>query len=112
MLIYLSPKFSDDRIEVSVVGDIITINGEAFDFSPLAPGATLPYAAINSPHFAGDVLRDSAGELIVTLLYPHGTTAPYDSRFPLPISVTEDGPVTLPPTDEEPVPGIEGELTA
>jgi len=100
MLIHLSPQFSSERLSVVVTGEVVTLNGEDFDFTPLEPGGSLPLEALNSPWFVRDVQRDSTGELVLTLLFPHATDAPYDSRFPQPISVTGDGPVSLPPAEE------------
>lgn len=103
MIIKLSPVRADgERLEAETTGEVLTVNGERFDFSPLAPGATLPAEAIGSPWFRGAVERDSAGELVITLTFPHGANAPEESRFPLPISVSADGPVNLPPADGEP----------
>jgi hypothetical protein len=101
MLIHLSPKFSGDRLAISVAGEVVTLNGEAFDFAPLEAGGTLPLDALNSPWFVRDVQRDSAGELVLTLNFPHATDASYDARFPQPVSVTTDGPVNLPDPEPE-----------
>jgi len=103
MLIKLSPVFvfDDTRIAVEVTGDVVTINGEAFDFGPLEPGGSIPAEAVNTQYFIGDISRDSVGEIVLTLTYPHAPYAPHDSRFPLPISVIEDGPVSLPSPENE-----------
>lgn len=80
---------------VSVQGDVITINGEAFDFSQLTKGSTLPADAIDSEYFVGDVKREN-GDIELTLLLPIGVNATEAQRFPEPITVTSDGTVTLP----------------
>lgn len=96
MRISLTPVFSDSpRIAASVAGDVLTINGESFDFSPLPEGATLPAGAIDSPHFIGPVERID-GELHLTLRFPHGFDASEALRFPEPIHMTSDGPVLFP----------------
>ena len=77
-------------------GDILTINGEAFDFSGIPAGATLPRAAITCDGIAGDVTRDAAGVLTVPVILPHGTEAPEETRFPAPLIDVADGPVELP----------------
>ena len=100
MFINLSPVRADEHLTVAVAGDTLTINGEAFDFSPLEDGATLPQDAIESEHFAGPVERIN-GELHVTLRLPHGANAPHETRFPSPIHFTGNGEVALPPYDEE-----------
>lgn len=110
MIIDLSPVRSDSQISVAVNGDSLSINGEAFDFSPLQDGDTLPRSAIDSPWFAGDVKRVD-GVLHVTLMFPHGSYADEAARFPVPITVIQDGPVTLPDSGHvdpsEPVSGPE-----
>lgn len=100
MKIALSPIFSDSpQIAASVSGDVLTINGQVFDFSPLPDGATLPAGAIDSPHFIGPVERID-GELHLTLRFPHGWNASEALRFPEPIHMVGDGPVPF-PTDTE-----------
>lgn len=98
MLIQLSPVRMDETLKVSRAGDALTINGQGFDFTQLPEGAKLPTDAIGSEHFAGPVERIS-GELHITLRFPHGPTPSHAVAFPAPITVTQDGPVSL-PTDE------------
>lgn len=100
MFIKLSPVRSDEAIEVVKKGDTLTINGEAFDYSHLPEGATLPSEAIDSEHFVGQVERIN-GELHLTLRLPHGPNPSQVVAFPEPIRITEDGPITL-PFDPEP----------
>jgi hypothetical protein len=104
MLINLSPQFSDRRISVTVTGDVVNINGVDFDFTPLEVGASIPAEAVSLEYFWGFINRDDAGELVMTLMFPHDWYASYDARFPQPISVTEDGPVNLPDPEAEPDP--------
>lgn len=81
-------------------GDTLYVCGEVFDFSPLNEGDVLPAAAITSEHFTGTLpLVD--GVLHMTLRFPFGLNAPEETRFPAPIHVTEDGPITLPPYEGE-----------
>lgn len=95
MLINFSPIRSDRALEITKTGETLTINGESFDFSQLADGATLPREAINCQWICRDVERIN-GELIIPILFPHGPNASEAVRFPVPITVTEDGPVALP----------------
>jgi hypothetical protein len=95
MQINLSPVRSSTALTVSTVGDVLTINGEAFDFSQLPEGATLPAGAIDSDYFAGPIERIN-GELHLTLRLPHGPNPSQAVAFPQPITVTQDGPVELP----------------
>lgn len=95
MIVKFSPVRRDETIAVSLAGDVLTINGQPFDFTQLQEGATLPAEAIDSEHFAGPVERID-GELHLTLLLPHGPNPSPAVAFPQPITVTADGPVELP----------------
>jgi hypothetical protein len=46
MQIKLSPVRCDDNLALHRAGDILTINDEAYDFSPLPEGAILPRASV------------------------------------------------------------------
>lgn len=96
MKITLSPQRRDDALTVSKVGDVLTINGEAFDFSNLPDGGTLPAGTVPCDWIAGDVDRID-GELQLTLILPLGPP-PWsaDVSAPTSITVTADGPITLP----------------
>lgn len=99
MIIKLSPVFSDDpAISVHVSGDIVTVNGESFDFSPIPAGYVLPLEAIGSQLFHGPVVRDQDGTLTITLRFPHPEYADESMRFPASITVLEDGHVPFPLT--------------
>lgn len=95
MIINLSPQRRDDRLTLSKKGDVLTINGEAFDFSAVPDGATLPASAVNSPFIAGDVTR-VGGTLTVSLLLPHGPEPSQAVAFPADIKANADGKITLP----------------
>lgn len=95
MKIILSPVRMEEALAVTRQGDTLAVNGEAFDFSPLTEGATLPREAIKSDWFCGPVER-TGGELVVTLRLPHGANAPESTRFPQPLYMTADGAVPLP----------------
>lgn len=98
MNITLSPVRLNETLTASRAGDVLTLNGQAFDFGPLPEGATLPAEAIDSPWIVGPVSRIN-GQLHLTLRLPHGPNPSQAVAFPDPIHVTEDGPVPL-PTDE------------
>lgn len=102
MKIYLSPVRTDDDLIASVAGDVLTVNGESLDFSQLPEGAMLPAEAIDSEWVFGPVERIN-GELHLTLRLPHGPNPSPAVAFPEPITVTEDGPISL-PFDPEPEP--------
>ena len=98
MYIKLSPQRSDKRLTLEKQNQTLIINGESFDFSELPEGATLPRDAIVSDVITSDVERID-GEIHLTVLLPHGANAPEETRFPEPISATEDGIIALPPYD-------------
>lgn len=99
MKITLSPMRSDVPLTLAREGDTLTINGETFDFSDLAEGATLTREAVACDWLASDVER-IGGVLHLTLILPHGPNAPEETRFPAPITVEDDGPIEIPPYDE------------
>jgi len=105
MHITLTPQFRDDQLTLHRAGDVLTVNGVAYDFGPLPDGATLPRGAMDCEWLEGDVTRIS-GVLHLTLILPHGGNAPVETRFPAPLDLTRDGPVELPlydaPIDEAP----------
>lgn len=94
MLITLSPQVRYDTLTMSVDGDVLTINGEDYDFSPLTEGAELPADAVDSPFVVGVVTRVS-GELRVTVILPITETATPEQANPQPVSITSGG-VPLP----------------
>lgn len=100
MQIKFTPMRRDDALALSVAGDVLTINGEAFDFSGVPEGATLPREAVTCDWLASNVER-IGGQITLTLILPHGAKAPQETLFPAPVSVT-DGPVPLPPYDTVP----------
>lgn len=103
MHINLFPVRLDEPMLLDREGDVLYVNGEAFDFGQLLEGATLPRKAVLSDWFPGEVNRID-GELHLTLRLPHGPNAPESTRFPVPIEVLEDGPVELPIYDSIPDP--------
>lgn len=95
MIIKLSPQRRDDTLTLSKKGDVLTINGEEFDFSVVPDGATLPAAAVQSTFIAGDVYRNG-GTLTVPLILPHGAAPSEAVAFPEDIKANADGKITLP----------------
>lgn len=95
LIVSFSPRRDDSDLELYRSGDALTINGKAFDFSPLPNGATLPASAIDSPLFCGDVERID-GVLHVSLILPHGPNPPHHVAFPSPLTVTQDGEIEVP----------------
>lgn len=95
MKITLSPQVRDDNLMLSKKGDTLTINGTAYDFSPLPDGAILPADAVACEYIIGEVKRVD-GQLHLTLLMPIAWDAPHEACFPAPIINPPDGAITLP----------------
>lgn len=98
MIINFSPVNCDTPLpEVVYSKDGLTINGQLFDFGPLADGATLPVQAIDSEWFKGLAVERIDGEINLTLLLPYSVVPPSDAvAFPKPLRVTKAGSVNLP----------------
>ncbi len=94
MRIDLSPIRSETPLAVHRAGEVISLDGTAYDLSPLPEGATLPGAALCEA-VVGDVTR-VGGALRLTLALPHGIDAPEAARFPAPLDPAPEGPVDLP----------------
>ncbi|UVL16148.1 hypothetical protein LOY27_09920 [Pseudomonas atacamensis] len=95
MKIILSPQRRDDTLTLSKNGSVLTINGEAFDFSQMNEGDTLPRDAIDCEWFVGDVEKVE-GALVITLFLPNPENYSPEQAFPVPIVNIPDGPISLP----------------
>jgi len=95
MKIILSPQRREDSLVLHKLGDQLTVNGELFDFSPLADGDTLPDGAIQSEWFVGDVTREQ-GKLTLHLLLPIPAHYSPAQAFPEDLVDVADGEVVLP----------------
>lgn len=95
MHIKLSPQRRDGTLAVSKQGDVLTINGTAYDFSVIPDGALLPKDATDCEWLDSDVERID-GVLRFTLLLPHGADASESARFPADIVNPTDGDLELP----------------
>lgn len=73
---------------------ILTVDGTNYDLSELPDGATAEHPVLSTAARNGDDYTVS-----ITLRYRHG--APEATTFPEPITVTKNGPITLPPYDAE-----------
>lgn len=88
-------------LSVSAQGDVLTINGEAFDFSQLQEGETLMNSSgepsVTSKYIKGDVTREN-GYITLNLRLPYSYGAGQFVRYPNPnpLVIDTDGPVTLP----------------
>jgi hypothetical protein len=95
MIIKLSPQRRDDELVVTKRSDVLTINGERFDFREVPEGAVLPASAVDCEFVVGDITRLN-GELIMTLLLPCGAEASAQANYPADIVNPPDGNVSLP----------------
>lgn len=100
MRISFTPQRRDDALTVSKLGDVLTINGEAFNFSSLPPGATIPAGEVPCPWIVGPVERVGS-DLRLTLILPHGPSPAAAVANPTDLTNPPDGPVAI-PHDEEP----------
>ncbi len=98
MKITLNPVRMDKRLDLSVKGDVLTLNGEALDLSAMPEGARVPRHAVECEWLATDITR-VAGVLCFGLILPHGARAPQETLFPKDIQVKRNGAVKLPPFD-------------
>ncbi|MNE82119.1 hypothetical protein D3C80_1788160 [compost metagenome] len=95
MQINLSPQRRDDALTVSKSGEVLTINGDQFDFSSLPEGATIPAGNVPCEWIVGPVERIS-GEIHLTLILPHGSNPSAAVAFPEPIINPADGVIAVP----------------
>ena len=88
--INLSPVRNETETQASWVAPVLTVNNEPYDLSALEDGAT------HSGHpVLGEVTR-SGDTYECTIMLGHGKNAPEATRFPAPLSVTQDGVIELP----------------
>lgn len=93
MRISLSPVRSDEALTVEKAGDILTINGEAFDFTSIPDGGEVREVPCN--WVVGPVGRVE-GAIHITLLLPHGQNPSHAVAFPAAITDAVDGVISLP----------------
>ncbi|MGB8923460.1 MAG: hypothetical protein WCC61_18405 [Pseudomonas sp.] len=106
MRIELRPIRSDNTLSLIRSGDSLMVNGEVFDFSPLADGDTLPAAAISSQWFAGQVDRVD-GQLALTIFLPLPINFSPEQAYPEPLLSVPDGVVGLPQPLADPAVAVE-----
>jgi hypothetical protein len=97
MRISFAPQRRDDALNLSKTGDVLSINGEAFDFSNIPDGASLPSGAVPCDWImSNSYIERVGGELQLTLVLPIGPNPSQTIAFPQPITVTADGPIAVP----------------
>lgn len=95
MDIILVPQRRDDDQVVSVLGDVITLNGVEYDFSPLSDGDFLDSDAFEEGGLVLGAKREG-GKLTITMILALGAEPSEAARFPQPLTNVADGPVELP----------------
>ncbi|WP_353231859.1 hypothetical protein [Pseudomonas helleri] len=95
MKIFMSPQRRDDTVSYQRSGDVIIVNGEAFDFSKVEEGDVLPREAIKSEWFSGRVTRVN-GELELNLILPNPWNYSQAQAFPSLMRITKNGLLDLP----------------
>lgn len=95
VIINLCPQRSEAALVVTKAGDVLDINGEPFDFSVIPDGATIPADDVACYFVIGEVSRE-AGQIVLTMLFPHGPNPPPHVAFPAPLVDVPDGPVVFP----------------
>jgi hypothetical protein len=89
------PQWGRPEPVMSVAGDVLTINGAAFDFGALPDGATLPRAAVDCDWLASDVERIDGVVQATVIAHLDDTAALDQPEAPWMINTT-DGPLILP----------------
>jgi hypothetical protein len=69
MQIIRTPQRNDASLDFSVDGDVLTINGEAYDFSSIPEGGHVE--SVPCDWIVGPVGREG-GEIVLTLIEPYG----------------------------------------
>ncbi|OJF97562.1 hypothetical protein [Pararhizobium antarcticum] len=103
MNISFSPQRRNDALIIEKAGEVLTINGTAFDFSVIPEGATLPASAVDCEFITGNVQRIE-GILHLTMILPHGPDPSADVANPADLSMPPDGVLAIPfdlPTSEQ-----------
>lgn len=94
--ITFSPVEGLPPTDITVEGDMLTIDGRLHDFTDLAEGDVLTMESVNDPMVVSDVMRVN-GEIVVTVILPHGPDAEPTTRYPVAMDVVTAGEVSLPP---------------
>lgn len=96
MQITFSPMRQEARLTLERQGDILVVNGAAYDFADLAEGASETPASTEHAVFASPVTRRD-GRLRMTLILSYGPDAPRATLFPDRLTADRGGPLPVPP---------------
>ena len=86
----LLPQRRDDRLHLEKQRDALLLNGEVVDPSKYDEAGPASQWIVGRP----EAIEDG---WCISIILPHGSSAPRATRFPIPIVVSSDGPVELPP---------------
>jgi len=81
--INFSPVRADEKTTASILGTVLTLNGQVYDLSELPDGATAQHPVL------GEVRRN-ANIYELSMPLNHGANAPELTRFPEPVEITEN----------------------
>ena len=95
MKFLFSPMRSDEKLSLSIRGDVLTINKTEHDFSGVKEGKPILMKDAKSRWILSDVVRKS-GMIQLTVILPHGANPPKETLYPEPMIVETDGKVKLP----------------
>ena len=90
--ITLSPQRRDDRLHLEKQGTALVINGEVVDLATYDASNCVNGWIVGHPEATEDGWA-------VTVILPHGPSAPRATRFPAPIVASVDGPIEIPAYD-------------
>jgi hypothetical protein len=110
------PVADGEPVTYSVAGDVLTVNGEAFDLWPLGEGESLPATAIpgSAVWLRSTEITRWEGALRLCVAMPFDSAVPWPAhvRHPDAVTVETDGPVPLPTDWTAPEPADEIEEDA
>lgn len=95
MRISFAAQRRDDTLIASVAGDVLTVNGSAYDFASIPEGGALPVGTVPCDMIVGPVERMN-GVIHLTLVLPHGPNPPHAIAFPEPVLIDDDGVIVTP----------------
>lgn len=95
MRIIFCPLLTDKVLTVRKRGDVLTINGERFDFRPMPDNSTLPPSAVACEWIDHEIKKIS-GELEITIRLPFSSESSEAVRFPADLFNPPDGKLVLP----------------
>ena len=93
MKINLIPQINSNILKLSKKGDVLSINGEKYDFSSLKDGEYINAADIPNDFIFNRVER-VGGEIVLSVIFPYTFSSKNVELEP--IIVTKDGNIELP----------------